>query len=249
MNWSILGWGMISVAIILLVVFTFRFKNGKSYKVRKNTQMEGLNKSRIAKIEGGLHRTIVLGHQLSSSAYPGLGLNSLAIVPGILDPETLADGKLNISTSQGSLMVFVRQIVENSYQNGFSKALTQRGVNTVLPGPTVYSNIAGLVCELGVHPQHGLILAGNFGPEVSLLSEVCVSKNGDVFAAAGTITSQAALFPQVENLVMGENNFMLPGLLTPSPGRDAGWLTEDILRILLIFMIIAAAILKMVGVL
>ncbi|MDY6847473.1 MAG: DUF6754 domain-containing protein [Chloroflexota bacterium] len=249
MNESILGWGLIGVAIVLLVVFTFRFKTGKSYKVRKNTQIEGLNTSRIAKIEGGLHRTIVLGHQLSSSSYPGLGLNSLAIIPGILDPETLADGKLDISTSQGSLMVFARQIVENAYQNGFSKALTQRRVNTVLPGPTAFSNIAGLVCKLGVQPQHGLILIGDFGPEVSLLSEVSDSNNGDVFAAAGTITSQAALFPQVEHLVMGEDGFMLPGLLTPSPGRDAGWLTEDILRVALIVMIIAAAILKMVGVL
>jgi hypothetical protein len=249
MNWSILGWGMIGISIILLIIFTFLFKNGRSYRVRKNTQIEGLKISRIEAIEGGLHRTLVLGHKLTSSSYPGIGLNSLALMPGLLDAETLVNGKFNISTSQGSMVVFARQIVENAYQNGFSKDLAQKGVKAVLPGPTAYSNLVGLLYELDKHPQHGLILSGNFGPEASLLSEVSQAKNGYVFAAAGTIASQSALFSQVEDLMIGEDSFMLPGLLTPSPGRTAAWITEDILRLLLILMIIVAAILKMVGVL
>lgn len=73
MNWSILGWGMIGISIILLIIFTFLFKNGRSYLVRKNTQIEGLKISRIKAIEGGLHRTLVLGHKLTSSSYPGVG--------------------------------------------------------------------------------------------------------------------------------------------------------------------------------
>jgi hypothetical protein len=249
MNWSILGWGMIGIAAVLLTAFSLIYKNRKAYEVRKFSQFEKLDSSRVDAIEGGLKRTLVLGHSLFSPGYPGLGLGSLSSVPGFLDPETLADGSMNIATSQGTLAVFARQIVENSYHDGFSRSLSPMGVQSSLLGPTPLSFTAGLLNEMSANPQQGLILTGNFGPEASLWSEIGISKNGYVFASAGTITSQASLYLHVKDLLIGENTFVLPGLIDPSSGKNAGWVTEDILRVLLIIMLVAGVILKLAGVL
>lgn len=249
MNWSILGWGVIGAAVVLLAVFSLLYKSKKPYDIRVFPQIDKLKASRIDAIEGGLRRTLVLGHGLFSSGYPGLGLGSLSGVSGFLDPETLTDGNLNIASSEGALAVFARQIIENSYDNGFTKSLTPIGVRSSLPGPTPLSFTAGLLNDISSYPQQGLFLTGDFGPEASLLSEINISKNGYVFASAGTVTSQAVLYLHVKDLLLGENTFLLPGLIDPSPGKKAGWLTEDILRILLILLLITGAILKMAGVL
>ena len=249
MNWSIVGWSVIGLSAILLTVFSILFKTKKPYQIRKLLPIESLKSSRVDAIEGGLQRTLVLGHDLFSRSYPGLGLSGLSNLPGFLDPETLVEGKMSIASSDGTLVLFARQIIENGYRDGFSRALTPTGVDTSLPGPTPFSFTAGWLSELGADPQQGLILTGKYGPEASLWSEVCISKNGFVFASAGTIASQATLYLHIKDLLLGENVFMLPGVLDPSAGKGAGWLAEDILRVLLILMLITGAILKLTGVL
>ncbi len=249
MNWSIVGWGVIGAAAVLLAAFSILFKNKRTYRIRNIPEFDSLETSRIDAIEGSLRRTLVLGHRLFSPGYPGLGLNSLSHVPGFLDPETLADGNLEIATSEGTLAVFARQIIENAYRDGYSKDLTPNAVRSSLLGPTPLTFTAGLLSNLSATPQQGLTLTGSFGAEASLWSEICLSKNGYVFGSAGTITSQAALFLNVKDLLIGENTFVLPGLIDPSPGKTAGWFTEDILKITIILALITGAILKLVGVL
>ena len=239
---------MIGIAAVFLASSAILYKKKKPYVIRNFPQVESLKSSRIDAIEDGLERSVVLGHDYFSSGYPGLGLSSLSAVPGFLDPETRAYGKMRISASDGMLVTFARQIIRNSYHGGFSNGLTSKAVVSSLLGPTPFSYTAGLLNEINKFPEHGLMLIGSFGPEASLWSEVCASKNGYIFASAGTITSQAALYSQVNDLLIGENTFVLPGLINPSPGKTVGWLTEDILRILLISLLIAGAILKMVGV-
>ena len=249
MNWSILGWGFIGAAAVFLAVFSLLDKSKKTYDIRDFPQVERLKASRVDAIEGGLDRTIVLGHSLFSPGYPGLGFGSLSPLPGFLDPETLADGKMRITSSEGSLVVFARQIIEHTYQDGFSIALTPTVVKSCLLGPTPLSFTTGLLSNLSESRGHSLILTGSYGPEASIWSEICMSKRGYVFASAGTIASQAALYLHVKDLLIGENAFVLPGLISPGAGRGAGWITEDILRVLLIAMLVAGAILKLVGVL
>lgn len=248
MNWALVGWGLIALGFILLASLSLWFKKHGGYQTRHFPQIDELNDAKTIAIERGLNRMVVIGHQLSSLGYPGLGPNSLAALPGFLDSESLSYGKMSISTSEGALAVFARQIIENRYQNGFSEALPTSRVKPALFGPTPFSFTAGLLCALSTNGEQGLVLIGNFGPEASLWTEICASKNGHVFAAAGTIESQALLFTHLSDLLLGESSFLLPGLIHSSPARQAGWLAEDILRIILILSFILGAILKIADV-
>lgn len=249
MTWSLAGWMLIALAAILLVLFHFLFQGKKGYSARRFSETEALMDSRVSAIEKGQCQQVVLGHHFWSRAYPGLGLHALSVLPSLVDTEIGADGGLTVSAGDGSLVVFARQIVQAAYQDGYSSALQPAGVKVALPGPTPLSFTAGLLPEMGRHSLGSLALFGNYGVEAALWAETAVLKGSQVFSAAATLDSQAALYVNVPNLLIGEEVFMLPGLLTATADNEVGWLTEDILRGLLMLLLVIAAILKMVGVL
>ena len=246
---SLVGWLLILISVSLLIFFTLWFKKREGYQARKITGVDALKNARVAAIEGGKPQHFILGSQLFSQVYPGLGLSSLGGFSSYLDEETGIYGGLSVSGSDGSLVVLGRQIVHNRYHNGFYKTLQPQGARANLFGPSPLSFTAGLLSELGFYPPHTLSLFGNYGSESLLWAEAAASRGGYVFAAAGTIASQAALFIRVRDLLLGEEVFLVNGLLDPSPADRATWLTEDLVRMILMILLLLGAVLKMVGIL
>lgn len=246
---SLVGWILILISTLLLIFFTFWFKNRNGYFIRRIAGIKALKNARVAAIEGGKPQHFILGSQLFSQAYPGLGLSGLTGFSSYVDEETGIDGGLKVSGSDGSLVVLARQIVHNRYQNGFSTMLQHPGSRANLYGPSPLSFTAGLMSEFGFRPPHAVSLLGNYGSESLLWIEAAASMGGHVFAAAGTIASQAALFMRVHDLLLGEEVYLVSGLLDPSPANRASWLTEDIVRVILMVLLVVGAVLKMVGIL
>lgn len=249
MNWFLVGWIFIGISAVLLLLFRFIFRSGKGYLSRKLVAVDAFKASQAASIERGRPRQVLLGDRFWNSVYPGLGLQALSIVPKMLDIESAVDGGLSLSAGDGILAVFAHQIVEGRYADGFSTALIPKGVHSMLPGVTPLSLTAGLLSDLSIRPHGSLGLFGHFEPSALLLAETVQHSRGHVFGTAGTMAAQAALFPAVQDLLIGEMVYMLPGSLSPDAGHKAGWLTEDLVRLLLILGLIAGAILKMIGVL
>ncbi len=178
--------------------------------------------------------------------YPGLGLYGLSVLPELTTLEMLSSKGTAVSAGDPSLLIIARQIIQNQYRDGFSFDLSIASLE--LPGPTSFSYTAGLLAELRNYRHGSLALLGNYGVEALLFSEAQSVRQGDFFSASGDLASQAVLFSSVQDLMIGENIYLLKGLLQPSSNAQAGWLTEDLLRILLIGFILIAVILKMVSV-
>ena len=243
MTWTQIGWTVIGLSAVLLIVFSILFKGKRQYKVRKFTSPGVFQKQRVAAIERGQARHLVLGDQFWSRSYPALGLHALATLPSLATSEDLLDGEQLLSAGAGELVLFARQIVEGHYQGGFSTHLP-----VFLPGPTPFSFLAGFIPETGLHPPGSVGMFGNFGLTAALLSEAVELREGQVFAAAGSITAQAALFMKTQDLLIGEEVFLLPGGFEPTAVNQAGWVTEDIIRLALMILLVIAAGLKMAGV-
>lgn len=244
MTWVEIGWVMIGLAAVLLIVFTFLFKWRLRYQVRNKTAVQAFVDHRVRSVERGETRQVLLGDQFWSRAYPALGLHALSVFSSLSSVESTADGRQVAASGTGELALFARQIVQGSYKDGFST-----GLSISLPGPTPLSFVAGLLPEMGLHTPGSVGLFGNYGQMGALLTEAALLKGGHVLAAAGSITSQAVLFLNLRDLLIGEEVFMLPGLIESTPGNQAGWFTEDILRVLLMVLLVIAAGLKMAGLL
>ncbi len=243
MTWAQIGWTVIGLSALLLLVFSFFYKGRRRYLIRKLTSLDVFQDDRIAAIERGKARHIVLGDQFWSRAYPALSLHALSVLPSLATSEDLMDGGQILSAGTGELAVFARQIVAGLYQGGFSAHLP-----VSLPGPTPFSFLAGFIPETGLKPLGSVGMFGNYGLTAALLSEAVELRGGHVFAAAGSITAQAALFVKTEDLLIGEEVFMLPGGFEPKAVGQAGWVTEDIIRLALMVLLVVAAGLKMAGV-
>jgi hypothetical protein len=247
MTWSLVGWILIGLSTVLLLIFCFLFKERKSYPVRRFPAVKRLKTSRVSALERGMKRGVFIGHRLWSRSYPGLGLGAVSALPAFMDAESASDGGQRVLTSDGSILVLARQIALGKYQGGFSKTLNDALSGLSLPGVSPLSFTAGMVSELRSQPYGSLALFGNYGPEALLWTEALADQGEFVFAAAGSLSSQAVLFLSVRDLLMGEEVFTLPGLIEARAANEAGWLTEDILRLLLILMILVGAVLKMAG--
>jgi len=249
MTWSLLGWVFIGLSALMLVIFNLLIKNHKTYPVRRFPAVERLMAARVAALERGKNRAVILGHQLWSPAYPGLGLGALSVLPPLLNAEQVEGGGQVVAVGDGGLLLLARQIAVGRYDDGFSKSLIGSGFGVALLGITPLSFTAGLLPELRSQPYVSLALIGNVGPEAVLWVEALTDKNEHAFAAAGPITSQAVLFPSIQDLIMGEEVFLLPGLLKERTSDRAGFLTEDILRMGCILLIVIGVIFKILGVL
>ncbi len=249
MTWSLLGWVIILLAALLLALSSFLFKKKIIYHVRHLPAVKRLMSSRITAIERGQKRHIMIGHQFWSQTYPGLGLQALTTLPVFVDPESTGDSGQIIYTSDGSLLALARQITSGSYRDGFSERINDSTRRVTLLGMTSYSFTAGYLSELASQKPGSVALFGNYGPEAALWAAAAADRGGDVFAAAGSFESQAALFLSVRDLLLGEEAFLMPGLRRTTPADKAGWFVEDILRVLLITLLIAGAALKLGGIL
>lgn len=249
MTWSLVGWAIILLAAVMLILSTFLLKTDRSYRVRRLPAVDDLVASRTTAVERGRKRQIVLGHRLWSPVYPGLGLQALAALPTLAGAETTVDGGQSVSLSEGSLLVLARQVVGGGYSDGFSEYINETVQLVTLPGVTPLSFTAGFLHTLAVQKPYSTALFGNYGPEGALWAAAAADRGGDVFAAGGSLASQAVLFLSVRDLLFGEEAFLVPGLISPDTADHAGWLTEDILRVLLVVLLIVGAALKMGGIL
>ena len=247
MNWSLAGWIFLGLSALILGVLTFRFKRGGRYAVRHDPAVQQLINARTVSLETGVHQHVGLGQDFWSKDYPGLGLYGLSVLPELTTLEMLSSKGTAVSAGDPSLLIIARQIVQNQYRDGFSFDLSI--TSPELPGPTPFSYTTGLLAEMGNYRHGSLALLGNYGVEALLFSEAQSVRQGHFFSASGNLTSQAVLFGSVRDLMIGESIYLLKGLLHPSANAQAGWLAEDMLRILLIGFILIAVVLKMAGVL
>lgn len=248
MTWTQIGWTIITLGAILLVGFSLIFKGRHRYQVRKLPAVKALFDQRVIAVEQGKGRQVVLGDRFWTRAYPALGLHPLSVLPSLISAEDMVDRGQALSSGTGELVLFARQVAQGVYQDGFSIGLEQKIRPLQMPGPTPLSFLAGLLVEINLNSPGSLALFGSFGQSAPLWAEAAFIKGGHVFAAAGTLSAQAALFMSVRDLMIGEEVFLLPGLIEPKPHNQAGWISEDILRAILIVIILVAAVLKMVGV-
>ncbi len=249
MNWFFAGWGVIGITIVLLIIFTIKFKRKGGYTTRHFSAVEGLCSAATAALERGLSNEVVLGDAFWSYSYPVLGLHSLSVLPHLLTQEAYASGGLSVSGADGSLVVFARQIVHQQYADGFSIALAELPLLPQLHGPTPSSFTAGLLPQIRLRSVGALALLGNYGAEGLLWAEAVAYCGGHVFAGAGALTAQASLFSTVDDLLLGEEIFILPGVLSKTTEDQAGWLVEDVVRAGMMMLLVIGAILKALGVL
>ncbi len=248
MSLVIVGLLVILTAALLIFILGWMLDRRAFFHPRRFNALQKMKKARTSAIEQGIFRHVVMGQKFYSAGYPGLGFLPFSSLSWFGRSDSMADGGQQISAGSSPLFLMARQVLEGSYQGGFSTALqTQSPI--IVPGLTSLSYTAGLMPILLSRTHGSLSLFGDYGPEAALWADSVSDENAHVFAAAGTLAAQAVLYLMIQDVLIGEEIFAVPADLSPTPFNLASLQTQDVLRVLLILALILGAVLKLTGVL
>jgi hypothetical protein len=246
LNSLLIGLAIIIIPLLLLILLGVVFRRYSIYAVRSFPALKALIRHRTSAVEQGLYRHLVSGFGLSDGGYLGLGLHALHALPLFIQPEDLVDGLQKIESADGSLMLLTQQLLNGNYSQGYYQRLKSASA-ALIPGITPLSFTAGLLTELHQHKPGSIAIFGEYGASSALWAACTMDHQGHVFAAAGSLAAQAALFLSVRDLLIGEEIFATKPVLKPTPFNLASLQTEDVLRVVLIFVLILASLLKLFG--
>ena len=244
-----IGIAIVGLTAILLIVFSYYFKDQHGYPIRKEPKISRWKQAHTAAIERQGYQNIFLGQHLFCPAFPGVGYHILSVLPGFLGSEFGLGSGVRVTAGDGSLIVLAREIIHGRYREGYHPNLSTSSVKTHLYGPTPISVTAGLLTELHDKPHHSVAFLGVYGPEVLTMATTAQRLGGHIFVASGNLISQATLFASVRDQLIGQEIFLLPGIKDPKAETQSALLTEDILRLLLIIILVVLAIMRLVNLL
>lgn len=114
-------------------------------------------------------------------------------------------------------------------------------------GPRSLAFAAALTATLGDDDVGANLLVGSFGPELALIAEAAQRRSQPLIAASDQLTGQAVAYAFADAPLIGEELFAAGAYLGEAPNQTAMILTQDFLRWMLIFAIIALAVLTVIS--
>lgn len=207
-------------------------------------------------IEALMHRSSEEGKALLISMGEGfsgqntsLGDSVGVLIEQILLSRSVFNDQPTRSFSGDSALACISQLVmHGAYENAMASELF-RSDHAELSGVSGFGWMAGLLPELARTGNGGLILTGTMRPEHVLIADLAERKDVPLVAATGSLGAQAAFFASGSEVTLGED-YYLPSIgKVNQPAYQNQAKTMNWIRGILVIALIAAALLKLSGVL
>jgi hypothetical protein len=244
---GIISLGIIVFAVILMVIFTL-VQQRSPFSFRKIPAFSRVRRAVSLVVEDGTRLHVSLGHgnlltQLGAAAFAGFSLlRRLGEVTSLSDRPPIA-------TSGDSVLNMVAQDTLRAAHEAVAVEQPFDMNNGRLTGLTPFSYAAGVMPTIRDEAVSTNVLIGNFGVEVGLLTEAADRQRAVVIAASDNLPAQAVLYATSPDPIIGEELFAAGAYVQSGPMHNASLVVQDILRWLIIMIIVAGAVLKVIGIL
>ncbi len=242
-----LGLTIVVVFTTLIIIFSskrIRVKYPPAFR-----KIEAINRLKRAigmAVEDGSRLHVSLGSaQLTDPANTSalIGLSTLHRIGQLTSTSDLPP----IATSgSGSLLVLSQDTLKKISIETNTQAFYNPN-HASMPGATPFAYAAGTMRAIDNSGVNGNILVGNFGTEAGLLCET-LEKAKVAITGSGSITAQAIFYAATQDTLIGEELYALPAYLSANPAHQASLRVEDVVRIALGIVLIAGALLKVIGI-
>ena len=233
-------------SITLIILVFLREKN--IFHIKNNPAVRSLRKYIGLSIEQGKRIHVSIGNSKIIQVSGAASLISLSVLEKIFHLSSMSDKPPIVTSGSGDLSILSKDIVHASYRklNALEKYNPD---NEYLSGPTAFSYIAGAMPESLMDDSSTLILVGNFGPEVILLSDAARRKKAFSFGSTNSLLGQAAIFAGTDDTLIGEDLFAIPMSVSKEPVYEASLHVQDLLRWITIVILLIGSIIKFIGLL
>jgi len=239
--------GIVVFAAVLMGIFTLA-QGRFPLHFRKIPAFTRVRRAVSLVVEDGTRLHVSLGHgnlltQLGAAAFAGLSLlRRLGEVTSLSDRPPIA-------TAGDSALAIVAQDTLRTAHEAVAVEQPFDINNARLTGLTPFSFAAGVLPTIRDESVSTNVLIGNFGLEIGLLTEAADRQGATVIAASDNLPAQAILYAASPDPIIGEELFAAGAYVQSGPMHVASLLVQDILRWLIIIIIIAGAVLKVLGLL
>jgi len=237
--------GLVILAAVLLLALTF-IKRKSPPAFREIAALARLKKAAGLAVEDGTRLHVSLGRGGLVSPRGAASLSALALLRQIGEQTSISDRPPVATSGDPVLAALSQDTLQAACQSAGVDELFQP-TSGRLGGLTPFSYAAGAMTVARQEQVSTDVLMGDFGAEVGLLTEASEHENSTLIAAASEPSAQAILFASATEPLVGEELFAAPAYIGNDPAQRASLQAQDILRWLVILALLAAAGMKMVG--
>ena len=244
---QLFGLIVLLIAALLLIALTL-IKRRTPAAFRDILALTRLRKSAGMAVEEGTRLHISLGRGNLLGQNGASGLAGLALLRQVSEQASISDRPPLSSTGDASLAILSQDTLNSAYKAAGAEELYQPS-NGRLTGLTPFSYAAGTMPLVRAEQISTNVLIGDFGPEAALIVDAADRENALTLGAASDPSAQAVLFATASDPLAGEELFAAPAYIGRDPSYRASLQVQDVLRWILILSLLAAAGLKLVGIL
>jgi hypothetical protein len=230
----------------LILIFSLPRMNKKPFILRK---IEGIEKLKLAiglTVEAGTRIHISLGNADLLSPYNSSAIAGLSVLEQVALISPLADRQPIATSGNGAIAVLSQSVFKNSLEGKSATGLMANNQGQ-LSGTTPLSYAAGAINVITKDQVSANVFLGNYGSEVALLGQNSHQMKAITLGASDSLTAQAVLFAASDDPLIGEELFALPAYLGSKRIHIASIKIQDFFRWVLIFIMLAGAVLKFLG--
>ncbi len=238
--------GILFILLAALLFITFSLQRKRRVFFRTIPTIQNLRKTISQSIEDGKRLHLSLGNASLLSPNNASALASLATLNRIASLTVQSD-RLPVATSgDGGLAMLSQDTIWSAYKACDAGWLYHHSQGR-LTGVGAFPYLAGAMVISQHEEVSSNILAGHFGPEVALLCSAAEQEDAFHVGTSNMLPAQAALYACAKEPLIGEELFALPAYLKAGPIHLASVRVQDTLRWLIIFFLLAGAVLKLLG--
>ena len=237
--------GLVILAAVLLLALTF-IKRKSPPAFREIAALTRLKRAAGLAVEDGTRLHVSLGRGGLVSPRGAASLSALALLRQIGEQTSISDRPPVATSGDPVLAALSQDTLQAACQAAGVDELFQP-TSGRLGGLTPFSYAAGAMTVARQEQVSTDVLMGDFGAEVGLLTEASERENSTLIAATSEPSAQAILFASAAEPLVGEELFAAPAYIGNDPAQRASLQAQDILRWLVILALLAAAGMKMVG--
>jgi len=246
MNINVVGLGLLGLAAILLLAFTFLRRKTPAI-LRRIEAYERLNRAVGLAVENGTRLHISLGRGNLFTSRGGSALAGLALLRRITERTSVSDRPPIATSGDATLAILSQDTMLAGYRAAGAEEQYRFSTGR-LTGLAPFSYAAGTMPIARDENVSATVVLGDLGAEAALVAEAADRENNSLIAASDNLSAQAILYASAQEPLIGEELFAAGAYTGAGPTHEASLNVQDILRWLVILAMLAGAGLKLVGI-
>jgi hypothetical protein len=243
---SIFGFVFVVLTVGLVVILAVAGRNRPGRQLREITAFSRLRRTVGLAVESGTRLHVSLGRGEIVGTEAASALVGLSMQERIARAASASDRPPISTSGNGAIGVLSRDTFSSTYRTmGASAQFDPISARVVGLTPLAYA--AGVLPVIHDENISAHLLLGHMGSEAALINEATERTGSLTVAGTDHISGQAVLYAAAQEPLIGEEVFAGGAYLGAGPTHESSLRTQDLLRLGVIVFILAALVLRTLG--